>query len=159
MTVNNQIYGLSSLNDVPIAEGHSYMNVTETTRQPDVVEQCYSTPVRDTVEHRYSTLGRDDALLDGTDDRDAYEYETVAENRLEIDALEYCDKSGSQANLIASDGEDCEDMDLRDAKKEQSDHDTISERDMDDITLASNLTLDDIEKLSQSDKAVVNQEN
>ena len=114
------------------------MNVTDwvidATRQPDVIEQCYSTPVRG------------DLQVNKADGRDGYEYETVAENRLESDALEFCHNSGSQANLITYDGEDSIDADLCDVKKTQYEQDTISKNDLDDITLTSNLTLDDTDK-------------
>ena len=116
------------------------MNVTDRVidayRQPDVIEQCYSTPVRGDLQ----------VNTDVPDERDGYEYETIAENRLESDALEFCHNSGSQANLIASDGEDSIDTDLCDVKETQYEQDTISKIDLDDITLTSNLTLDDTDK-------------
>ena len=123
------------------------MNVTYGPRQPDVVEQCYTNPVRD------------DLTVDA-DERDVYDYETVAENRLESDALEFCHNSGSQANLIASDGEDSFDVDSCNIQKTQYKQDKKFDNDFDDITLVSNLTLDtNSDKYADSDKVAENQEN
>ena len=97
-------------------------------RNPDVVQQCFTNTARDDLED-----------LD-----EVFDYEGMCENRLELEADEYFDNSGSQANLIASDADDDQtEAEVYAVSKKHKKKDSIP----DNITVESTLSLDDIENI------------
>lgn len=104
-------------------------------RHPDIEEQCYAYPVRND--------------LDDIDERRVYDYEAIANSRLEIDAPEFCENTGSQADLIGPNREEIAKSEFHRVPKTNKEKDQNSNSD-DNMTIESDLSLDEIDELGAS---------